>query len=230
MGFHFETINSIGTAFVPQEDKTIMAQQMNETQRLQALEAYNPAEHLIKIKGRDGVLKDYYPAAWRFYELNLRYPNANFSTDLIFFDLEKNFCVVKVRLYLGPDYETSDKKAESMKQGLFTALDKIETAAKARCLRDFGIGTEYALEFSDDDELGMSSGASAPQQPASERDGQLATIKEQVKTLGLAHNPQQWTTWKKSVLGQDVADGKLTPAQVAKLNGAMEQAKSTKAA
>jgi hypothetical protein len=195
-----------------------MAQQMNETQRLQALEAYNPREHLVQIKGRDGSLKDYLPAAWRFYELNLRYPNANFSTDLIYYDLEKNFCVVRARLFLGPDYELSDKKAESMKQGLFSALDKVETGAKARCARDFGIGTEYALEFSEEDEMPPAGQASTAEM--------LATIKAEVKAAGLARNPAQWQAFKKKAIGRDLPDNKLTSGHVAKLSAAIEQAKS----
>jgi hypothetical protein len=192
---------------------------MNETQRLQALEQYNPADHLVDIKGRDGTMKPYLPASYRFYELNLRYSNANFSTDLIYYDMEKNFCVVRARLFLGADYDLSDKKAESMKQGLFTALDKIETAAKARCCRDFGIGTEYALEFSDEDEA-MSPAGQVP--PAE----MLATVKAEVKSLGLARNPAQWQAWKKTILGRDLADTKLTAGHVAKLTAAIEQAKS----
>ncbi|MFL6546590.1 MAG: hypothetical protein ACJ8LM_15620 [Candidatus Udaeobacter sp.] len=159
---------------------------MTTEERLQALEAYNPSEHLIKIKGKDGMLKDYLPAAWRFYELNLRYPNANFSTDLIFFDLEKNFCVVRVRLYLGADYETSEKKAESMKQGQFTNLDKVETAAKARCSRDLGIGTEYALEFSDDDEVIPSGQQHNPSSlPPAPQQQQMVEIDEKIDLLGV---------------------------------------------
>ena len=59
-----------------------MAHEMNNEHRLQALEAYNPAEHLTDIKAKVGTMKKYLPVAWRFYELNLRYPNANFCTDL----------------------------------------------------------------------------------------------------------------------------------------------------
>jgi len=192
-----------------------MALQMNDAQRLQALDAYNPNSHLVQIKAKDGSLKDYLPAAYRFHELNLRYSNANFSTDLIFYDLEKNFCVVRVRLYLGADYELSDKKAESMKQGLFTALDKVETAAKARCCRDFGIGTEYALDME------------AEETPAGQDTSeQLTAIKAEVKTLGLARNPQQWSAWKKTVIGRDLADGKLSSVHVAKMKAAVEARKS----
>src|SRR6266702_1007691 len=41
--------------------------------------------------------------------------------------------------------------AEAMKQGTFAQLDKIETAAKARAARDFGISTELALDMEDED-------------------------------------------------------------------------------
>ncbi len=34
-----------------------------------------------------------------------------------------------------------------MKQGLLSELDKVETKAKARAARDYGIGTKYALDF-----------------------------------------------------------------------------------
>src|SRR6266704_1766043 len=186
-----------------------MALQMNDAQRLQALDAYNPNSHLVQIKAKDGSLKDYLTAAYRFHELNLRYSNANFSTDLIFYDLEKNFCVVRVRLYLGADYELSDKKAETMKQGLFTALDKVETAAKARCCRDFGIGTEYALDFEAEDEQEALNG--------SKPEVSLAEVKDAVKSLGLVHNPTQWQSWKRGVLGKDEPDGKLSIAHLTKM-------------
>ena len=47
-----------------------------------ATKTYNPREHLIKIRTKEG-LKDYYPANWRLYELGLRYPPANFSSEII---------------------------------------------------------------------------------------------------------------------------------------------------
>ncbi|MFL5658314.1 MAG: hypothetical protein ACJ8CB_29535, partial [Ktedonobacteraceae bacterium] len=38
----------------------------------------------------------------------------------------------------------------------------------------------------------------------------LASLKEQVKRLSLVRNPQQWAQWKKTILGRDLPDGKLT--------------------
>lgn len=129
-----------------------MAQLMNEEQRIATLEAYNPKEHLIAVgKDKQGRATMYYPAAWRLYELNLRYPNANFKSEIIYMNEEKGTIVVKAYLYLGANYEASDKKAEAMKQGNINSLDKVETAAKARAARDFGIGTEYALDMVPDE-------------------------------------------------------------------------------
>ena len=117
---------------------------------------YNPREHLVKIKSKDGSLKDYYPAPYRLYELTLRYSNANFSSEIIHMDVERNLVVVKCRLYLGAHFEQSEKKTEAMKSGLLSALDKVETAAKARCARDFGISTELALETDLESEIEQS--------------------------------------------------------------------------
>ena len=114
--------------------------------------SYSPREHLVKIRSKDGGMKDYYPAAWRLYELTLRYPNANFSSEIMLLDVERNLVVVKCRLYLGASYEQSEKKTEAMKSGSLSTLDKVETAAKARCARDFGISTELALETDLDSE------------------------------------------------------------------------------
>ncbi len=130
-----------------------MAQIMDETQRTEALASYNPKDHLIAV-GRDkatGKAVLYYPAAWRLYELHLRYANANFKSEILYHDEQKGTVIVKAYLYLGKSYEDSDKKAEAMKQGNINTLDKLETAAKARCARDFGVGTEYALDMTPDE-------------------------------------------------------------------------------
>jgi len=114
---------------------------------------YNPREHLINIRSKKtGEIKDYLPAAWRLYELHLRYQDANFSSEMVLMDVERNLVVVKCKLYLGPDYATAPRKTEALKSGLLSELDRVETAAKARCARDFGCSTEYALECEEEEE------------------------------------------------------------------------------
>lgn len=164
------------------------------------VENYNAKEHLVTITTRQGK-KPYLPAAWRLYELNLRYPNANFATELVYMDPERDFCIVKARLFLGCDYDLSDKKAEALKQGPLSQLDKVETAAKARAARDFGVSTEFALDFEEaaepvesahEQEPAMSNGhnesdnqtvsEALEQGPASPQ--QLETIGKLAKSLG----------------------------------------------
>lgn len=138
------------------ETKAIQKFTGNDEQRLALLSEYKPSEHLVQWQAKDRsgnrVTINYYPAAWRLYELSLRYPNANFTNEIIHMDPERNFCIVRSRLYLGTDYATSEKRAEAHKQGFLTELDRVETKAMARAARNWGIGTEFALDFDDNPE------------------------------------------------------------------------------
>ncbi|MFL5591836.1 MAG: hypothetical protein ACJ797_14420 [Ktedonobacteraceae bacterium] len=196
-----------------------MAHVMTDEQRLQALEAYNPQEHLVDIRDKQGNIKQYYPAAYRLYELRLRFPNITIESEIVYMDQEHNLVVVKAWIFDGKTYSESERRASAYKQGLLSALDKVETAAKARASRDFGISTELALDFEDD----------AVDTPASQAEA-LVTIKAEVKTLGLARNPSQWSAFKKKVIGRDLPDTKLTAGHIAKLTAAIEQHKNNQAA
>ena len=177
---------------------------------------YNPHDHLVKIRSKDGAQKDYYPAAWRLYELTLRYPNANFSSEIMLLDVERNLVVVKCRLYLGASYEQSDKKTEAMKSGSLSTLDKVETAAKARCARDFGISTELALEWDKD------SVTSEATNDAEELAVTVKGLQLEAKSCGLASNKEQWMAFKAQVIGQAIANANLQAHQIAQLRGAIE--------
>ncbi len=173
-------------------------------------------------RAKDGSQKPYLPAAWRLYELTLRYPNANFSSEIMLLDVDRNLVVVKCRLYLGASYEQSDKKTEAMKSGPLSSLDKVETAAKARCARDFGISTELALditEVEEEDSTAPPQRPSAGQQngtsnhstqatqptPASTEDAlELKAIMSEVRSLGIATDTPGWHDWKDGVLGAKV--------------------------
>lgn len=159
-----------------------MAKIMKPEERASALEAYNPAKHLIKIKSRDGGVKDYYPAAWRLYELNLRYECANFTSEIVFMDCERDLVIVKCRLFIGPDFEMSGKKTEAMKSGKLSQLDKVETAAKARCARDIGIGTEYALDMDDPHDVPVKLPLNV----------QIGKVKQKALEIGVAKDATEW--------------------------------------
>ena len=127
---------------------------IDEAHRQELLANYKATDHLLRWKSKDrstGQMREvvYYPAGWRLYELGLRYPTANFTSDIHHMNEDKDFVIVKVRLFIGADYATSVKKAEAFKQGKLSELDKVETKAKARACRDFGVGTELALDMDD---------------------------------------------------------------------------------
>ena len=164
-----------------------MVQLTNEELRLQALETYNPHEHLVEIKDKQGNVKKYLPAAWRLFELRLRYPTITIETEIVHMDPERNLVVVKAWIFDGKTYDESDRRASAYKQGFLSALDKVETAAKARASRDFGISTELALDM-DDEQAAPSLGA----------------IKTEVRKLKLVSNAEQWYAWKKEALGEDL--------------------------
>jgi hypothetical protein len=130
-----------------------------ETQRIALLQQYNPHAHILqwtafnKQKNRSEVV-NYYPASWRLYELNLKYPTAKFDIDIIHMDVERDFCIVRARLFTGDTFESSPRRAVAHKQGKLTQLDKVETQAKARAARDLGISTELALDIDDGQVVG----------------------------------------------------------------------------
>jgi hypothetical protein len=170
---------------------------------------YNSKEHLIQIKGKDGQVKDYLPANWRLHELRVTYPTATIESEIVHMDVEHNLVIVKAWIFDGATYAESSHRASSFKQGLLSALDKVETAAKSRAARDFGIGTEFALEAEPEEDLGQEDG-NAPTVT-------LEEIKDAVKSLGLVRNPQQWQVWKRQTLKKDIPDEKLTVPHLRKM-------------
>ena len=154
-------------------------------------------------------------------------------------DLEKDFVVVRARLYLGTNYETSPKRAEAHKQGKLTELDKVETRAKA--VRDFGVGTEHALDMDDDEaslvepvvssntphavkvvEAGKVGNGHQPPKP--EVKPATHTV-EHVKAsfLKVYKGETRWEPFKVHTLGLPVPDKQLKEVQLAMLNGKIVQ-------
>ena len=219
----------------------------DEQERLNLLKDYRPHDHIASWKANDrGTNRtvNYYPAAWRLYELSLRYPFANFASEIVHKDPEKNFVVVRVRLYLGPSYEDSPKKAEAHKQGLLSELDKVETKAKARAARDFGIGTEHALDFDDVEADAVASAApvvttgngrkvveadtpkAAPGtehlvngngSPAFPAMPQAPTLADITDLFGKIYKPERFPSFKQMVLDKQVANEDLSEDDRVKL-------------
>jgi hypothetical protein len=175
-------------------------------------QSYNAHDHLLtwtaynKKTGKSEVVQ-YYPANWRLYELRLRYPSAKFEIDLVLIDQERDFCIVRARLWVGPDYEVADIRAVAHKQGPLSDLDRVETKAKARAARDLGISTELALDM-DDSPAGEVVGTivesqaeqSLPSRPDIDPDApatlqQLDTIKKLQRASGQPEMDLDGITW-----------------------------------
>jgi hypothetical protein len=172
------------------------------------IETLDLSSYLVEIRAKDGAVKQYLPAAWRLYALRLMYPTITIESEIVHLDPEHNLVIVKAWIFDGKTYAESERRASSYKQGLLSALDKVETGAKSRAARDFGIGTEYALDWEAEDVEASGNGKPTVT---------LAEVKDAVKSLGLARNPQQWAAWKKQVLGKDIPDGKLSTAHLTKM-------------
>lgn len=146
---------------------------------------YNPHDHIktwqaYNKKSQRNETVRHYPTEYRLYELSMLYPDANFESVLMHLNEEADFVVVQVRLYIGPDYETSIKKTTAFKQGKLSEIDKVESAAQSRCCRNFGISTAHAL-------------ASAPKLPelAPEIRDRLNTLLDKTTALGMLEKPSK---------------------------------------
>ena len=90
------------------------------------------------------------------------------------------------------------------------------TDAVKRALRTFG------SQFGN----GLYGDGTADVSPATVDAVTLAQFKRDVKASGLASCVEEYVTWRKSVLGRDVADSKLTPEQFRMLQSAFEEYKA----
>ena len=205
-----------------------------EAERQRLLATYDASEKLAKWTARDrsgkSVIIQYYPANWRLYELRLRYPNVTIETEIVTMDIERDFVIVRAWIFTGLTYAESygpgHKRASGMKQGKLTILDKVETGAKARAARDFGIGTEHALDMDDgeieasitmiEDQRLQSNGVVESTETTI---AQLKALCDEVLGTG------KWGALRGRVLNPeeigDVPDDMLSVAQKARIHGAL---------
>jgi hypothetical protein len=201
---------------------------------------YNAHEHLIQIKGRDGQQKEYYPAAWRLYELRYRHPHITIESKIEYMDMEHNFVIVKATIYNGKTYEESDMRASSFKQGLLSALDKVETAAKARAARDFGVSTELALDSEPEEDLDPPAPAPPTNKTAQKANlsvvpqnepapspllGALQEMYIYARDLQLVKSTVDWEALKVDILGKALHDEEMQAGDVEKMRKGLAERK-----
>ncbi|HEY0755013.1 MAG TPA: hypothetical protein VGD98_13730 [Ktedonobacteraceae bacterium] len=138
----------------------------------QSASPFNPNDHLIQIKGRNGF-SDYLPVQWRLVWLRSVYPNASVETEMLHLDLERE---VEATLEVWSEEKQQAEKVVKRNKGLaiFKAIvrdgsggvgtgtksetaanfpdfiEAAETGAIGRALAALGFGTQFAPELQEE--------------------------------------------------------------------------------
>jgi len=138
----------------------------------QSSSPFNPNDHLIQIKGRNGV-SDYLPVQWRLVWLRSVYPNAVVETEMLHLDLDRE---VEATSDVWNEEKQHAEKVVKRSKGLaiFKAVAKdgqggvgtgtksetaanfpdfieaAETGAIGRALASLGFGTQFAPELQEE--------------------------------------------------------------------------------
>jgi hypothetical protein len=134
--------------------------------------AFNPREHLITIKNRQGGASDYLPVQWRLVWFRTEFPEGSIETEVVIIDLDrvveaeqfvwnaekrrnekvvkagKGFACFKATVRTGQGGSASATGSESAVDfGDF--IEKAETKAIGRALAGLGFGTQFAPELNE---------------------------------------------------------------------------------
>jgi hypothetical protein len=127
-----------------------------------------------------------------------------------------------------------------MKQGLLSALDKVETAAKARAARDAGVSTELALDSEPEEDLDP---APAPPTNKAAQKGNLSVVPQNgtppvsplivelqgmytyARDLGLVTDLMSWEKLKVEILGKALHDEEMEFGHVEQMKKGLAERK-----
>ena len=138
----------------------------------QSASSFNPNDHLIQIKGRNGF-SDYLPVQWRLVWFRSMYPNGCVETEMLHLDLDRE---VEATTEVWNEEKQQAEKIVKRNKGLaiFKAVAKdgqggvgtgtksetaanfpdfieaAETGAIGRALASLGFGTQFAPEFQEE--------------------------------------------------------------------------------
>ncbi len=124
--------------------------------------AFNPNEHLRKLKGQD-----YLDVKWRLMWLREDYPDARITTELVRLDLEERLAVFRAEVSIPDKGSATGFGSETEKDFPLGWVEKAETKAIGRALAALGFGTQFAVELDEGDRV-VDSPVSRPQ-PAQPR-------------------------------------------------------------
>ncbi len=161
------------------------------TDNQQAARAFNPNEHLIQIKGHNGMA-DYLPVQWRLVWFRSVYPHGSVETEMLHFDPEreveaasdiwseerqhpeklvkrgKGLAVFKATVKDGQGGIGTGTKSETA-ANFPDFIEAAETGAIGRALASLGFGTQFAPELQEEHRIVDSPVTRSQSGPGNER-------------------------------------------------------------
>lgn len=108
--------------------------------------AFNPNDHIIKLKG-----KDYLEVKWRLVWFRDDHPDWGIETNVVHYDEKK--AVVQARIINMDGHLMAMGTKSETPQGFADYLEKSETGAVGRALGMLGYGTQFAPEFDEGERI-----------------------------------------------------------------------------
>ena len=107
--------------------------------------AFNPKEHMIKLKG-----KDYLHVAWRLVWFRDEHPTWSLDTDII--EMDDKHAIYKAVICDENGIQKSAGHGSESARDFVDFLEKAETKAVGRALAMLGYGTQFAADELDEGE------------------------------------------------------------------------------
>lgn len=109
---------------------------------------FNPAEHLMQLKG-----KDYLQVMWRLVWFREEKPLWAISTQMIAHDTESKHCIFKAEILDENGLVKSSGTGSESIRDFGDYIEKAETKAVGRALAMLGYGTQFAPELDEGDRI-----------------------------------------------------------------------------
>jgi len=197
---------------------------------------FNPAEHLIQIKGRNGIA-DYLPVQWRLVWFRSVYPNGSIETEMLHFDPEreceeisdawndeqqqpekivkrgKGLAIFKAIARDGLGGVGTGTKSETA-ANFKDFIESAETGAIGRALASLGFGTQFAPEFQEEHRI-VDSPVTRSSKPSANGHSPAPTA--------IARVAEKRSNYKASSENQDSPDQLITETQLASIRKLFER-------
>ena len=207
-----------------------------------SMQTFDPKEHCItmerKSKQKDGTWlatkTEYLPVQWRLFWFRLENPKGKVDSHMLTIDLERGAAIFET-------YVEREDGGSARMHGSETAgdwkdyIEKAQTKSLGRSLAAVGYGSQFTDTEFDEGERIVDSPVPIQQSTngAAQETGTravtrsttpaetLKAVMDHLKSAGVVSDAAQWLAWKKTVLGADIPNNKLSGIQITQLYDAM---------